>query len=117
MLPLQVSDVPTVKVVGPVGATVTVMLGRGQELSAGFVAEHEPSHWLVPALVMPHELAAEVQAFPYPAGFEGVLAEQELSHWIVPDEVCPHIFAPEVQALPYPVGSGGAACGHVPVLV
>lgn len=39
---------------------------------AGVEAEHEPLHWIVPVFVWPQEFAEEVQAEPYPEGFDGV---------------------------------------------
>ena len=57
---------------------------------AGVPAEQEPLHSLVPALVVPHAFAAEVQAVPYPAGFAGVEAEHEPLHWIEPELREPH---------------------------
>jgi hypothetical protein len=42
---------------------------------------------MIPEFVMPQELAAEVQALPYPAGFAVVVAEQLPLHPMIPEFV------------------------------
>ncbi len=79
---------------------VTEHVGLPQLEFGGFVAEHWPLHWMVPVLVCPHALAAEVHALPYPAGFGGVVAEQTPLQLYVPVVVWPQEFADEEQDCP-----------------
>ena len=67
---------------------------------AGVDAVHAPLQLIVPVLVEPQELAADVHDDPYPEGLAGVEAEQDPLHWIVPVLVEPQALAEEVQALP-----------------
>jgi len=98
------ADVHRIVVPMPYGAgfasKVTEHVGLPQFEFGGFVAEHWPLHWMVPVLVWPHALAAEVHALPYPAGLAGVVAEQTPLHEYVPVVVWPHAFAEEVQDCP-----------------
>lgn len=82
---------------------------------AGVDAEQEPLQLIVPELVEPHALAADVHTLPYPDGFAGVEALQVPLHCIVPALVVPQAFADDVQAEPYPDGFAGVLAEHAPL--
>jgi hypothetical protein len=67
---------------------------------AGVEAVHAPLQFIVPVLVEPQELAADVHDEPYPEGLAGVEAEQEPLHWIVPEFVDPQALAADVHDAP-----------------